>query len=700
MASRGLRTTAQQPETVEGFGETDAGIADRYIQEIYQYEKSVADWWTRGLKIYKRYRDDRDAADQTSGWDSARFSLLWANIQVWQPITYARVPRPAVSRTFKDRAPVARVAAMIVQRGLSQLLENEQFDDCVKGARGDYLLVGRGTLWNRYDVDLETEETEGEEGPAPRERMNGETIQDEYVSWRDFGHTAGARRWSEVKMVWRRVYLDRDELEDRFGFEIGSKVPLDYSPERDKQNEEKNYTLFQKACVYEIWDADEKRVVWISKGYTDGPLDMRDDPYRLTNFFPCPKPVFATMTPDTLVPIPDYAEYQDQAEEIDALTARIGNLQSALRVRGVYAADIPEIRTMLQDGNNNELIPIQNWAMFADKGGLEGTVSWFPLEMVLKTLLGCYEARQRTMADVQQITGLSDIIRGSTEAQETATAQQLKSQWGSVRIRERQRDFANFLRGYIRIKAEILLNVCSPQTILDMADASSFNEVDQQLIPQAMELLGDGAMRRFKIDIETDSTVEPDETAEREARTELVGAVGIFLEKALPVVSVAPELLPMYKEMLLFAVRGFKAGEALEGVIEQSMDALEQAAAQKAQNPQPNPEQMKAEAQAQAMQQNMQMEQQHAQQSAQLEQQTAVNNARLAQEKAARSAQLSELTAQHDMKLAEVKAQGEAGLAKYKAEIDAFLKEFTVNADVRLKNMTAGNQLKEVIIGA
>lgn len=684
MASRGIRTTAQQPETVEGFGDSPAGIADRYIQEIYQYEKSVADWWTRGLKIYKRYRDDRDAADQTSGWDAARFSLLWANVQVWEPITYARVPRPAVSRTFKDRAPVARVAAMIVQRCLSQFLEAEQFDDCVKAARGDYLLVGRGTLWNRYDVDVSTDETEGEEGPAPRERMNGETIEDEYVSWRDFGHTAGARRWSEVKMVWRRVYLDRDELEARFGFEIGSKVPLDYSPERDKQNEEKNYALFQKACIYEVWDASEKRVVWVSKGYTDSPLDMRDDPYRLTNFFPCPRPVFATMTPDTLVPIPDYAEYQDQAEEIDGLTARIGNLQSALRVRGVYAADVPEIRQMLQDGNNNELIPIQNWAMFADKGGLDGTVSWFPLEAVLKTLLGCYEARRQTMQDVQEITGLSDIIRGQTEAKETATAQQLKSQWGSVRIKERQRDFAGFLRSYLRIKAEILMNVCSPQTILEMADASSFNPQDQQLIPQAMELLGDGAMRRFKIDIETDSTVQPDETAEREARTELVGAVGVFLEKAIPVVQSAPQLLPMYKEMLLFAVRGFKAGESLEGVIEQSMDALEQAAAQAAQNPAPNPEQAKMEAEAQAMQQRMQMDQHEAQQSAVLEQQ-----------KAARSAELQQMTAQNDMRIAEVKAQAEAGLAKYKAEIDAFLKEFTVKADVQLKALTASQQKEQ-----
>jgi len=51
-------------------------------------------------------------------------------------------------------------------------------------------------------------------------------------------------------------------------------------------------------------------VIWIAKNFPKE-LDRKDDPLGLTEFFPCPMPLFATVTTGSLIPVPDYCEYQE-----------------------------------------------------------------------------------------------------------------------------------------------------------------------------------------------------------------------------------------------------------------------------------------------------------------------------------------------------------------------------------------------------
>ena len=55
----------------------------------------------------------------------------------------------------------------------------------------------------------------------------------DYVHYRDFGHSV-ARTWEEVTRVWRKVYLRRAELVERFGEEIGNAIP-DATPDELKR---------------------------------------------------------------------------------------------------------------------------------------------------------------------------------------------------------------------------------------------------------------------------------------------------------------------------------------------------------------------------------------------------------------------------------------------------------------------------------
>ena len=63
----------------------------------------------------------------------------------------------------------------------------------------------------------------------------------------------------------------------------------------------------------------------------------------------------------------------------------------------------------------------------------------------------------------------------------------------------------------------------------------------------------------FRVDVETDSTVEMDAGQTQEARTEFLQSAGNFLNNILPVMQTVPDLVPVAGEMLLFTVRGYRA---------------------------------------------------------------------------------------------------------------------------------------------
>ena len=186
----------------------------------------------------------------------------------------------------------------------------------------------------------------------------------------DFVHQA-ARTWDEVQWVAFRAYLSKDELTERFGAEMAQAIPLDASPETPDGERQNTYPLpavTSKATIWEFWDREKQKVCWVAKGYPKV-LESSDPYLKLDGFYPCPKPAFGTLTTDSLAPVPDYVYYQDQAEEIDILTVRIGALQQALKLVGFYPAGpqgegAPEVERAMSPGFENKLIAVKSWAVF------------------------------------------------------------------------------------------------------------------------------------------------------------------------------------------------------------------------------------------------------------------------------------------------------------------------------------------------
>lgn len=747
-------------ETPADFGTGSAGECARWHTEIKLAEREFEKWWEKGGKIVDRYKDERDNRSR----NQHRMNLLWSNVQTLAPAIYASTPKPEIERRYKDNDPTGRAASQVLERCVSYSVQTHQdFDSVIRSALQDYLLVGRGTVWERYvphfrevtpripvrpadpasiaddgvqiggENEVEPDDADDLGMPAGRSLMGrliggakamlglggqpmgapapaaaaqpqpayvgpsgapvdpatvqmgedgqpyaeGEPYQDveyeevvtDYVHWRDFLHNP-ARTWGEVRWVGRKVYMTRAELVERFGKEIGSAVSLDFTPSNlGVQNRDgPDHQAFKKATVYEIWDKGTKSVIWIAKDCKDYLLDKRKDPLGLTGFFPCPKPIYGTLANDGLTPTPDFVQYQDQANEVDELSERISLLVKALKVAGVYDSSQGGVQRLLQEGIENKLIPVDNWAAFGAAGGLKGVIDWMPIEMIAGVLQQLYVARKAVKDEIFEVTGLADIIRGQGAASETATAQRIKGQFASLRLKDRQADVARFCRDVIRIKSEIIAEHFSDETIALVAGADLMGPDGQQL-RRVLQLFRNDGIRNFRLDVETDSTIAADEQADKQAVTEFLGSVGQFLGQALPTGQQMPELIPMLGEMLMFGARRYRAGRSLESTIEQGIAALVQKAQAAAQQPpQPDP---KVQAEQQKLQMQAEAQQQKTQGDLAAQQARAQADIAIGQAKAQGEMQIEAMKAQHQMQLDEMKARHQAQLDEHKAMMEA-----------------------------
>jgi hypothetical protein len=696
----------------------DKGTVDHSYEDWYKtimgYERSYKRWEARVDRIVKKYKDD-------SRYDrnpNARFNILWSNVQTIQPAIFARLPRPDVSRRFRDNDPIGRVASMMLERALEFELEHYgDYKSAMNNAVLDRLLGGRGVAWVRYEphivgeesgeadgapddgyqVSEDTDESETPEGMEneDQERIEYECCPVDYVHWRDFGHTV-ARTWEEVTAVWRRVYMNRPALVERFGEELGYKIPLDTKPDDLKQSYKSDDGVYE-ALIYEIWDKETGKVLWISKSLGKI-LDERDDPLGLENFWPCPKPLYSTLTTDSLEPIPDFVIYQDQARELDVLCDRIDGLINALKVRGVYDASATELQRLFSEGENNTMIPVHNWMAFAEKQGMKGAIDLVDLAPFASALISCYQAMEQVKAQIYELMGIADIQRGQTDPSETLGAQIIKSNNAAGRLKTQQHAVVDFATSLLTIKAQIICNHFTDDTLVKISGAMQLSEQDKQYIPQAIALLRDEASKNFRIEVTSDSMIYQDEQQEKADRIAFLSAVSSFMQSALPAAAQSPELTPMLCEMLKFGVTAFKAGKQLEGIIDQTADDLRKQYEQTKGQPKPPPieiqkAQMDSQAKTQQIQMQAQVEQAKLQGQMQLEKAKQEYQAQENQLKFQLEEQRNQMDREMQMRGQQMKMEMESKVAQMKMMTER-------NTQVLLAHINNGAKIEVARIGA
>lgn len=560
---------------------TDEREWKKWERELNAADEHEKDWREKARKILKRYRDERDAKDN----DVTRFNILFSNTEVLKGAVYQRLPVPEVRRRFDDKDPVGKAACDVLDRCLTYASDAYDFHGALESVRDDSLLPGRGVARVKYVPQVQ------EVGGV--EQVVYEEVRCEYHDWEMFRYSP-AKRWDKVRWVAFGDLLTRDDLVSQFG-PIGEEVKLDWKPDHLAED---CHEVHKRAIVWSIWDKTSKKLkVWCS-GYNKALLAKVDDPLRLEQFFPCPRPVYTVYTTNSLIPVPEYTEYQDQAVELDELTGRITALTDALRFRGVYDKNHPELGSLAKAGDT-EFIPVENIAALAEKGGLDNAFMQLPIEGIGKVLEGLYVQREQVKQTIYEITGISDILRGSSESDETATAQQIKAQYGGLRIKNRQGEMQRFARDILRLKAEVMAEHFSPQTLQQISGVKLPSQQEKAMAQQALmqaqatgqqpdpraikvmelpswdevlALIKDDKMRGFRIDVETDSTIQPDQQMEQQSRIEAITGFGAMLQHMVPAVQLGLMPPEMAQKSIAWVIRSFKNPGELEEVLDKMAD--------------------------------------------------------------------------------------------------------------------------------
>ena len=497
-------------------------------------------------------------------------------------------------RRYNERDPVARTASTALERAIAYCVDVCKFDDQIHACVEDKLLPGRGVARVYYEAEMEQPEPESEiiEGlpnPVidPMDEMQPPLVKEqkfyvEYVNWRDFTHSP-SDKWENVRWVGFMHKMTRENLIEEFG-DIGSLVPLNYGDTKEERKTKKSKGneldgLIKLAEVWEIWCKETKHQYFVARGY-NGLLQANEDPYELTDFFPCPRPMYGYVSNDSLIPIPEYTVYQDQANEVEQSTRRIDKLVESARVKFIYDQSNKKLADLMKI-TDSQGIPVDNMPDFNAKGGFGGAVQFMPIDKFIEGATALVAHRNQCLQNIYQIIGLSDIMRGNQDkADETATATRSKQIYGGARLRSKQEDVQRFCRDLYRLLGDLISEHSDPDLLHKMTDTPVFvpvQQVDpmtgQPIMTQSsiIPLLRDEKNRAFKIDVETDVTSEGDMGSERAERAEFTKTFIILMQQG---IQAAQQGMPpsVIMNLVRFNLAPFRVGRLME----ETLDQLEQ----------------------------------------------------------------------------------------------------------------------------
>ena len=657
-------------------GKSPAQWQKYWTKEVEAAQKRLRKFYKQGNDIVRRYVDKREGDQNVDYFTpnrssaASRLNLFHTNVSTLQSMLYGSVPRIDVAREHHDPDDdIARVAATLYQRILQADVDpsGKDLPSVLKAALQDRLLPGLGIARVRYEVETEMVSTLDPNTLEPMEveQTVSEDAPIDYIHWQDF-IWGWCRTWDELPWMGFRAWLTKEEATARFGKKKANK--LEYKNQlptgennRDQTEDKDQRNNIQKAEIWEIWQMSDKQVFWWSQG-CDYPLDVQDDPLQLDGFWPVPKPMLANCTTTLMVPTADYILAQDLYNQIDELNTRIQIITRAIKVVGVYDKSASDsVGRMLKEGVENDLIPVDNWAMFAEKGGLAGSIDWFPVQEVVGVLQTLKQVLGETIELLYQVTGMSDILRGANTDQYTSDGtNQLKAKFGSIRVQALQDEFARFASDLEGLKAEVISKHFDPQTIYKISSAQFMPRADQDKVGPAIQLMQTPDLK-WRVDIRPESIAMVDYAQLKQERTEFLNAMATYIQSAQAAAKEIPGSLPILLEMLKWGMAGFKGSNYLEG----TMDVAIQAAEKAAQNPQ-----QQDDGKGQAEQAKLEAEK--------IKQQTE-------QMKIQGSIQKIQAKAQADMQLTQQKLQ--AAIAEIQAD---------ANRDQELENLQSQYALLEV----
>ena len=371
--------------------------------------------------------------------------------------------------------------------------------------------------------------------------------------------------------------LTRADLQSKFGLTEDQMLGL-ATPEDDGSDQSAKDATH---CVYEVWDRRTKVVRFVCDEYKGKLLREDEDQLGLHGFYDCPQPLVFVLATGDIKPRPLYNLYRKQAEELNALSMRIKRVTQAIRVRGIYNGNLPEMSQIFADGaNENQLIPAERPSVLTNDGGLDRQIWLIPTDKLIVVLQQLLLMREQVKSTIYEILGIGDILRGVSRASETLGAQEIKDKWGSLRINKMRDKTARYIRSLLRLLAEVGAKH-SPEEVWAAATGLPLLPAMQAMVLQqsgaqlpaptwesVLQVLRDDLQRSYTIDIETNSTVDSEATQDKQDVAEFMNALGQAMAGLAPLASLGPEGFEATKAIVVEFTKKFRMGAEVQAVLE------------------------------------------------------------------------------------------------------------------------------------
>jgi hypothetical protein len=589
---------------------TPHDVVKRWLEEIRVAKKEFAAYQKSCDDVDKAYLANTHTEDDFLDETTKHYAILWANHQTVKPSLYNGSPVTQVKRRHSDRDPVARTASTILERATEFTKDDYPFDAVMREAVDHFFMYSRGQARVVYDAEIE-------ELPDGNEVVRRQEVKTEIIS-RDLFLHEPTRRWEDVTWVCFSAELNKLEVAERFGAEVAGKLKYDRIDEEDDDHlmeRGPEHAYFAKTLIHEIWDKRTKQQIFVAPCYKEAPIEVNDDPLKLHDFFPCPKPLYGTLEPNKLVPVPEFNLWKDQAKELDEISSRISGMFKGIKLVGVAPGNFEEAANIIEFSHDGQVICIKNWTVLQQKGGIERLIQWLPIDTNIQVVRELYQQREALVKEIYELSGISDLMRGVNNPNATATAEQTKAKYSGLRLEDKQQLVEDFARDLLSLKAEIIAEQFDEETLYEMASVEGMeNEEMKANFPDAVELLRNDLMRSFRLTVETNSTRAVDEQAKKQAMMEYVQTVGQYLNTVVPIAAQYPALQDFLAENLLKLGRTFHIGRNGEATLETALQQLKQGQGVAQQQQAPDPASVRAQVDMQKVQQELGFKMQELQQ--------------------------------------------------------------------------------------
>lgn len=516
------------------------------LDKLSRSEKEYAAYHDLIRETRAYYKDNR-----TNHSMSGRYNIFWSSIETLKPFLYFKQPEPYIERISKMPNNVENLACRMMEKALQWDLSQFDFDSVIKYARNDFLISGCGIIWERYQPEFQDIKNPDNEDELISIKI-GEKVVSEYINpehfLTDVDHIG---IWEDVKWVARKLFIKRYDVAVNFGEEF-----------KDTANPD------ETVCIYEVWYKPLKKVYWVSRDYPHKFLKELDDPLHLSGFFPCPKPIFATQTNDSIIPTPDYCLIKEMLNELNGITQRMKLVMQALKVSGAYDKSFPELYNILN--KDVTLVAVSDFQKLKESGGIRGIIDFAPIEQYIQALEQLSIRREDTIKRIYDVTGVSDIMRGNANTVETATAVVQKTNFGTLRNQDRQNDMQRFIADLYRIKAEIICEQFSEKSLADFL--SEEEKKNPLIVSEAVLLLKTEKLRGMVLRVESDAVFNQE--AEHKKTVESINTVNTMIKEAFALVSTQPLLLPLYRGMIESVIASMPKARQFETILEQTFNNI------------------------------------------------------------------------------------------------------------------------------